>query len=774
MPFNQFEADELAQNLLYGSGCADLDVNFESPKLPDIGFDAASAEDSGHNAQLDVNDINYNVWPDIEAQSVEYNDLFVGTDEDVRMYGYHETNDRTQADFQEDSIRKESVRDVREEDEMRPRSRMSLRRLSGSPRKSQMDVVNPTNAREWHTLSTVSPRVLSNIGSYNLDVETVMSEFDRDELLGFRPQDRSATPPALYQLMPDSQSNPFSIQQEPYLYQPTPNLGGNVFGMPTQVSTQSMFNPIGYGSYTPAVPVPAPGIPGYVDTFIDPFAETGTYILGQNMPNAPLADNPSRRRSTDNDQSQRRGGMHLRKNSSSSGSRDSVVSVILQSGDNVPLEKPRLDPARPNVRINAVTKGKTKRTGKINNFDARQAYPKDYPSPVGKWRSESGITFRYCVDGKLRNLLMSAKKIRDFIYDHPKSTKGKKMVLWISKSPADSARRYINDAHSKCCFEACPSVNRTIVVGHLRVVFDEKWNTHSEKADPFHAAAFAHLYCMERFLDFPEICSLDNVEVKADDRAMKREMDATNKAGLDAGAFKRVSEFLRSIKKQKFHMDFPDYPEHEEGHTLHVEEKPYEHTLSAICQKVMNANRSYTAQKNFEYHMGDLAKVEEKRILQRDGNSEKSRAKIDQAIELANERGRQIELEVRRDNTSPWQLSSSTERQWASSEREDSAMDDEIHLTGSKSRGLTAEDFMVRVNQRPAQRARDEGSIHDDNNRQLRSPRRLLSLFSEVEDAATQHRSRKHSRDQEQDAEVERQTRSRTKRRRLRQEEGDE
>ncbi|KAH7360756.1 hypothetical protein BKA65DRAFT_493915 [Rhexocercosporidium sp. MPI-PUGE-AT-0058] len=90
-------------------------------------------------------------------------------------------------------------------------------------------------------------------------------------------------------------------------------------------------------------------------------------------------------------------------------------------------------------------------------------------------------------------------------------------TLWIQTVPADSGRRYPSKTSDKCRFSCCPDSNRTIRKGDFRVAFDE--HPSNTFKDPFHNAAYTHLFCLEKYLDFPQICK--NFDVRPDTRTLK-------------------------------------------------------------------------------------------------------------------------------------------------------------------------------------------------------------------------------------------------------------
>ncbi|CZT51737.1 uncharacterized protein RSE6_12925 [Rhynchosporium secalis] len=90
--------------------------------------------------------------------------------------------------------------------------------------------------------------------------------------------------------------------------------------------------------------------------------------------------------------------------------------------------------------------------------------------------------------------------------------------LWIQCVPADSSKRYPTATSEKCRFACCPDPKRTIRKGDFRVAFDE--HPSSPNKDPFHNAAYTHLFCLEKNLDFPQMCR-DKFDIRPDTRVLK-------------------------------------------------------------------------------------------------------------------------------------------------------------------------------------------------------------------------------------------------------------
>ncbi|KAL5444705.1 hypothetical protein PMIN06_008317 [Paraphaeosphaeria minitans] len=203
-------------------------------------------------------------------------------------------------------------------------------------------------------------------------------------------------------------------------------------------------------------------------------------------------------------------------------------------------QKPKLASWNSDVRINRTTKGLTTRTAKINQYDPRKFYTYTH-HPLGTleqpwgapWRAQRSPYLHEYRDSSLRdqdggeeiaifelkNREMDPEEILDFILGYPYDRN--RLMLRIQVTPGDSGRRYRQGA-DKCRFKDCPNrvsgVPATIKHGWFRVAFDER---DDDEYDPFAAnCGFVHLYCMERFLDFEDICR--NAHVVVDFRVQMR------------------------------------------------------------------------------------------------------------------------------------------------------------------------------------------------------------------------------------------------------------
>lgn len=242
-------------------------------------------------------------------------------------------------------------------------------------------------------------------------------------------------------------------------------------------------------------------------------------------------------------------------------------------------EKPKADPGKTWIRVNAKTQGLSSRTGKINASDdiVRSHYETLPHLYAGGWSTGDGTSFHY-LSGELVKRTYTADEIRHFLLYHP-ATHESPMVLWIQRAPADSAKRYRREESNKCKFAHCPAsvFSRAIQVGHFQVAFDENWSAYADRSDPFRTAGFVHLYCLERFLDFADICR--RCDVRPDARENLPEPTGKWAAGLGNGLqYEIAARFVAACKDGTLAAKYPDYPFHAEY--VSGEEKPHKNTLN--------------------------------------------------------------------------------------------------------------------------------------------------------------------------------------------------
>lgn len=219
----------------------------------------------------------------------------------------------------------------------------------------------------------------------------------------------------------------------------------------------------------------------------------------------------------------------------------------------LPLAAPRTfsPPLGPSEVDTATKKVGNSRSSNIKNFN-----PANFYQPLGyvprSWlegQYPGELVFQYNEHGELLpDATFTPQQIIDFISYHPLNTfDGKKsgLTLWIQVTPADSGKRYGHKNSEKCRFDCCPDPARTIRKGDFRIAFDEQY-AKGTNTDPFHNAGYVHLYCMEKFIDFPSICQ--NYNVRPDVRKLR---EGKNKMALTrdhASMQDTALDFIRNAK----------------------------------------------------------------------------------------------------------------------------------------------------------------------------------------------------------------------------------
>ncbi|KAL8852840.1 MAG: hypothetical protein Q9221_002349 [Calogaya cf. arnoldii] len=194
---------------------------------------------------------------------------------------------------------------------------------------------------------------------------------------------------------------------------------------------------------------------------------------------------------------------------------------------------------QPPLRAIHPKKAVSNRIENIQTFVGSQVYD---PLPH---RPRNWSIFKYTANGELEpGKLYTAEQIQYYLYRHPLQTlsdgsmalKQGRLRLRIQRNPparSDSKRRYPDPSQSnRCRFKQCFATNNIMNQGHLRLCFDEYWHLNNEnfRTDPFHNAGYVHLNCLERFLDFPQLCH--DLPIMLDDRDMPLEPDCRNLMSL--------------------------------------------------------------------------------------------------------------------------------------------------------------------------------------------------------------------------------------------------
>lgn len=259
------------------------------------------------------------------------------------------------------------------------------------------------------------------------------------------------------------------------------------------------------------------------------------------------------------------------------------------------------------------------RTKAIHQFDASKIYDQ-FTNHAKAWS-----IFEYTAIGELEpGRFYTPSEIHSYLYQNPLHTlpsgvydpKNGGLRIWIQRNPADSARRYPSSLSNRCRFKDCFATNRVINQGHTRVCFDEQ--THLRlKNDPFHAAGYVHLNCLERFLNFPAICR--DLPISPENRNLLHEPRRRNRMMLAPDSAIHIAHvFIRACETGTL----ADYPEHGRPHrgTLvwqlmshKVEEE--DHVFRRQERKRGDAKASHVA-----VHLGDLeleSKVRDKTRMAR-------------------------------------------------------------------------------------------------------------------------------------------------------------
>ena len=223
------------------------------------------------------------------------------------------------------------------------------------------------------------------------------------------------------------------------------------------------------------------------------------------------------------------------------------------------------------------SQGKNKRTQNYLTFNPEKVYT-PLPKTPASWAS-----FSYTPEGELEaHKFYSVSKIRQYLTQHPlhqyrdtgdsNSADGStpSLILWIQRNPADSARRYPYPSSNRCRFDKCFATHNCINQGQYRVAFDEQsWKEANH--DPQHNAGYVHLYCLEKYFDFPKLCR--ELDVRVEDRRLPHEPTSSNRMMMSTShEVKVTAEFIQTCK---YSSGVPEgYPDH------NLKDRPYEGTLT--------------------------------------------------------------------------------------------------------------------------------------------------------------------------------------------------
>ena len=223
------------------------------------------------------------------------------------------------------------------------------------------------------------------------------------------------------------------------------------------------------------------------------------------------------------------------------------------------------------------SQGRNRRTQNYLTFNPERVYS-PLPKTPASWAS-----FSYTPEGELEaHRFYSVNKIQQYLTQHPlhqyrgtgesNSADGPtpSLILWIQRNPADSARRYPYPSSNRCRFDKCFATHNCINQGQYRVALDEQgWKEANH--DPQHNAGYVHLYCLEKFFDFPKLCR--ELDVRVEDRRLPHEPTSTNRMMMSTShEVKVTAEFIQMCK---YNNGVPEgYPHH------NLKDRPYEGTLT--------------------------------------------------------------------------------------------------------------------------------------------------------------------------------------------------
>lgn len=297
------------------------------------------------------------------------------------------------------------------------------------------------------------------------------------------------------------------------------------------------------------------------------------------------------------------------------------------------------------------------RTKKILAFK-----PEEHYAPLEKPPKPWDI-FRYTDKGELEpSTYYKPEEIHRFLYNNPQH-KMKGLILWIQRKPADSGRRYPNHTSQRCRFSNCPARGNLIGSGQYRVAFDQL-SLKCKNYDPHYNAGYVHLFCLEKFLDFPKLCQ--DITVRPENRKLPEEPKRHNNMALSLKAeieFAKV--FIRNCRKGRIPPNYPNYK---------TPKRPHAGTLTHALSCVKLQFEPTTAKKRraergtktaLEWHEGDLERETElstrhaaakKGMQTKKANARKSRRgedEPDEAEEVHDDSEAEDEMPHKRQTTRP-------------------------------------------------------------------------------------------------------------------------
>ena len=247
------------------------------------------------------------------------------------------------------------------------------------------------------------------------------------------------------------------------------------------------------------------------------------------------------------------------------------------------------------------------RTKQILEFDPKKVYTR-LSAPPQSW----GNTFSYTLDAELLpGSLFTVEELHHYLFKHPLHTdanglldsKNSGLRLWIQRNPSDSKRRYGQPASSRCRLTACCAEYNLIGQAQYRVTFDERHK--DQDYDPMHNAGYVHLYCLEKFFDFPRICATLNV--RAEDRTLRKEPGGRNRMLFSSDEeLELAQQFIEACEKN----DVPHiYPRFDDPNRRHEGSLVHMLAIKKVeneSQRIRKARVERGARASFEKHLGNL------------------------------------------------------------------------------------------------------------------------------------------------------------------------
>lgn len=248
------------------------------------------------------------------------------------------------------------------------------------------------------------------------------------------------------------------------------------------------------------------------------------------------------------------------------------------------------------------------------SYDTGKKYIQNARYPFEQWTSFSGTVFSYNTFNEVQTRMFSTNDIYEFITQHPVNGKSR-LTLWIQRAPTGCSKRYQHHKSDACIFKECPArvygLQGTITRGHFRIAFDEMYSTYGDQVDPYHCTAYAHLYCIERFLNLPELLALTNIDVRIDDRTLLRnEPNGKFAAALLPQAVYVANRFVQAVRSGRLQAEFPRYPtgaEKKEYEYIDLHRGTLNHAMQFATQKTRNKEvRRRQGPTNVAQHLGDV------------------------------------------------------------------------------------------------------------------------------------------------------------------------